>query len=99
MQQAARKGATIEFASCVRSGFCCKQRPCPFGKPTSEDNLACIYLGGDKPGNYFCEKYDEIQAGMPDNMADFSPAFGGGCSSPMFNEDRDKVLLEIKGRR
>ena len=43
-------------------------------------------------------KYDEIQAGMPGNMADISPAFGGGCTSTLFNPDRDKVLLEI-GRR
>ena len=42
--------------------------------------------------------YDEIQAGMPDNRADFSPAFGAGCGSTLFNEDREKVLLEIKRR-
>jgi hypothetical protein len=55
-----------------------------------------MYLGGDAPGNYFCEKYDEIQAGMPENMADVSPAFGGGCTSTLFNPDRDKILLEIR---
>ncbi len=99
MQQAARKGATIKFAPCVRSGFCCKQGPCPFGKPTSRENRACIYLGGDEPGNHFCMIYDEIQAGMPDNRADFSPAFGAGCGSTLFNEDREKVLLKIRGRR
>ena len=40
-------------------------------------------------------KYDEIQAGRPDNFADFSPAFNTGCSSTLFNPDRDRVI-EIK---
>ncbi len=85
----------MEYAPCVRSGFCCKQKPCPFGEVTSPTNLACKFLGGDTAGQYFCMKYDEIQAGRPDNFADFSPAFNTGCSSTLFNPDRDRVI-EIK---
>tara|TARA_R110000823_G_scaffold26515_1_gene77271 strand:+ start:360 stop:749 length:390 start_codon:yes stop_codon:yes gene_type:complete len=83
------------YAPCVRSGFCCKQKPCPFGKATSKTNFACVYLGGDEAGEYYCEKYEEIQAGMPENGADFSPAFNTGCSSTLFNPARTKVILKI----
>tara|TARA_A100001037_G_C15101765_1_gene614354 strand:+ start:375 stop:659 length:285 start_codon:yes stop_codon:yes gene_type:complete len=86
----------LEFAPCVRSGFCCKQSPCYFGEVTSSTNRACKYLGGDNPGEYFCMKYDEIIDGMPENNADFSPAFGAGCGSTLFNPDRTKLLLAIK---
>jgi hypothetical protein len=41
-------------------------------------------------------KYDEIIDGMPENNADFSPAFGAGCGSTLFNPDRTKLLLAIK---
>ena len=77
--------------TCLRSGYCCKKAPCPFGQPISIDNLGCKFLGGDSPGKYYCQKYDEIQAGMPDNAADMSPAFGAGCSSPL-NTDRLNLL-------
>ena len=80
--------------TCLRSGFCCKQAPCSFGEETSPDNPSCIYLGGKEIGKYFCKKYKEIIDGMPDNMADLSPAFGHGCCSPL-NSDRI-TLLGIK---
>ena len=28
-------------------------------------------------------KYEEIQAGSPENGSEFSPAFGSGCCSPL----------------
>ena len=79
---------TPQFAPCVRSGFCCKKAPCPFGEGTP-----CIYLGGDKPGNYYCEKHDEI---TKDPTSHISPAFGGGCSSTLFNLDRNTLLTNQK---
>jgi hypothetical protein len=72
------------------------QAPCYFGEVTSSTNRACKYLGGDNPGEYFCMKYDEIIDGMPENNANFSPAFGAGCGSTLFNPDRTKLLLAIK---
>jgi hypothetical protein len=72
--------------SCLRSGFCCKRAPCPYGS-----GAPCIQLGGDKPGEYFCKIHDEI---VKDPHADLAPAFGAGCCSPLFNEDRDAVLKE-----
>ena len=68
---------------CLRSGLCCKIAPCPFGEGTP-----CRFLGGNAPGNYSCEKYDEIQKHP---LAWMSPAFGAGCSSTLFNPDRDAL--------
>jgi len=73
---------------CVRSGFCCKQAPCPFGEVTSAKNSACKFLGGEKPGQHFCQKYDEI---IKDKTSWISPAFGAGCGSPL-NSDRVKLI-------
>jgi hypothetical protein len=76
------------MSACLRSGYCCKKAPCPYGKSISDTNLACRYQGGDKPGEYFCKKYNEI---ILDETSWISPAFGSGCSSPL-NSDR----LQIK---
>ncbi len=82
--------------TCVRSGYCCKQRPCPFG--TADDSGACVHLVPDPAstaGQYLCAKYEEIRR-QPG--AELSPAFGAGCSSTMFNRDRELVLVRL-GRR
>ena len=84
----------LEMKPCIRSGWCCQQAPCPFGEVTSPNNPSCIFLGGDTAGEHFCMKYEEIQAGMPDNMADISPAFNTGCGSAL-NPVR-KQLLQIR---
>lgn len=55
---------------CLRSGYCCKVAPCGFGK-WDESKTQCAYLGGEKPGEYFCEKFDEI---VGQRGADLSPA-------------------------
>ena len=78
----------MSSSPCVRSGWCCKQGPCPFGKWDVEKNQ-CSFLGGDIPGEHFCEKYDEI---MEDPSSWVSPAFGAGCCLSL-NGDRQKVLL------
>ena len=76
-----------EAKPCLRSGFCCKLGPCPYG-----DGVPCIQLGGDKPGDYFCKIHDEIQK---DPMSEFAPAFGAGCCSSLFNEDRDMLAGRV----
>lgn len=78
------------MTACVRSGFCCKQAPCPFGE--ADATGACVHLTPDPEsdaGQYLCARYDYIRE-QPG--ADLSPAFGAGCSSPLFNEDRERVL-------
>lgn len=78
---------------CVRSGFCCKQGPCPFG---TYDEVAkqCIHLKKDKDGRYECGIYEQI-VGSPG--WEFAPAFGAGCCSP-FNEDRQRIIKEAIDR-
>lgn len=87
------------FQPCVRSGFCCKKRPCQFGEVTSPTNLACRFLEqlpGEGHPRYACGRYDYIiqQPGW-----EWNPAFGAGCCSPLFNTDRELILLEdrLKG--
>lgn len=80
--------------SCVRSGFCCKQAPCPYGA-WNADKTACKELVGNKPGEYGCALYDYIktQPGW-----EVCPAFGMGCSSTLGNLARQQVLKELKSR-
>lgn len=76
------------MSQCVRSGFCCKKAPCPYG-----EGVPCVHLIPDPSstaGQYLCARYDEISK---DPGAYWSPAFGAGCSSPLFNTDRERVLL------
>lgn len=84
-----------KHSPCVGSGFCCKQAPCPYGEVTSPTDRACRFLvrieGSGHP-RYTCGKYDEI-IGQPG--WEMCPAFGGGCSSVMFNEDRRIIIREI----
>ena len=82
----------IDIQPCIRSGYCCNKAPCYFGEVTSDTNPSCKFLEGDSPGNYKCGKYDEIVAGMPENNAEFEPAFGAGCSSSL-----NPVRLKMKG--
>ena len=82
----------INIQPCIRSGYCCNKAPCYFGEVTSDINPSCKFLEGNSPGNYKCGKYDEIVAGMPENNAEFEPAFGAGCSSAL-----NPVRLKMKG--
>ena len=74
-------------SACIRSGFCCQQGVCPFGK-WDEVKHQCAYLEGDAPGSFACGIYDEIIK-HPD--AAFSPAFGAGCGSSL-NPVRVRML-------
>lgn len=86
---------------CVGSGFCCKKGPCPFGSRTSEMNPACIHLVliQQEPGlypRYTCGIYDEI-IGRPG--WEFAPAFGAGCCSTLFNEDRSAIIAQLRNTK
>jgi hypothetical protein len=83
--------------TCVGSGFCCKQAPCGFGAWDAE-RRQCIYLelweqSETKAPRYRCARYEHISQ-QPG--AHLSPAFGAGCSSTLFNEDRSAILVELR---
>lgn len=78
---------------CVRSGYCCKAAPCPFGKWNAA-KTQCEHLKGPGLGRYSCGIYDEII--LQPGSAEFGPAFGAGCCSPL-NTDRRIVHLMTTG--
>lgn len=71
---------------CVKCGYCCRKTVCPFGVWDNE-NQRCVFL----TENNLCSQYDKIKK-RPD--ASISPAFGTGCSSPMFNDVRNKKIRD-----
>ena len=89
----------IEYPPCVGSGYCCKKAPCFFGEP--DETGGCRFLvvwdqTETKVERYRCGKYEEIikQPGW-----EIHPAFGAGCSSTLFNEPREAVLVELRASR
>lgn len=89
--------ADIGHLGCVRSGLCCQRAPCAYGE-RSEEGGGCRYLEADETGpgytTYRCGRYDWILANVPDWRA--HPAFGAGCSAPLFNVNR-AAILNAKG--
>jgi hypothetical protein len=87
------------YQQCVRSGFCCKKAPCAFGK-WNHQKSQCDYLRVEKeisPGVeiHSCGIYNEIK---DKPGADMNPAFGAGCCSSLFNENRNNIIrLMIRG--
>lgn len=81
--------------SCVGSGHCCKTAPCPFG--VRLESGACAFLVpwpevSVETIRYRCDRYDEI-VGLPGS--EHVPAFGQGCSSPLFNVERQAIVREL----
>jgi len=79
---------------CVRCGWCCgvgrnEASACAFGE-IGEDNK-CKYVIEDDPvlGTHKCSQYKEISHL---EACSSYPMFGCGCSSPMFNDVRDRVI-------
>lgn len=81
---------TMIAAPCVRYGHCCRVAPCLFGE-WDEEAEQCRFLEDDGEFQTRCGRYDEVMA-LPSSARWASPAFGAGCSSTLFNEDRDAVL-------
>lgn len=83
--------------ACVGSGYCCKQAPCPYGERAPVTGW-CIHLTPwtdatiDTP-RYRCGRYEFI---MQQPGSELCPAFGAGCSSPLFNKDRSQILVELR---
>jgi hypothetical protein len=79
-----------EFPPCVQCAYCCTVRPCPYGS-WDEENHRCTFLTEDAR----CSKYEEI---VRTAGSEWSPAFGAGCSSSLFNDVRDaKIRMIAKG--
>jgi hypothetical protein len=82
---------------CVGSGFCCKQAPCPYGERAPGTGW-CIHLAPWQDDHlplprYRCGRYEYIRQ-QPGS--EWVPAFGAGCSSPLFNSDRDRIVRALK---
>ena len=82
---------------CIRSGFCCKSAPCLFGEPIP-GGRACRYLEVERelaPGVpiHRCGRYEWIMANV--DGPEYYPAFGAGCSSTLFNTDRERILAVL----
>ena len=88
-------GSTPIGSRCVRCGFCCKQAPCPWGK-WDDKKQQCAYLERQPDRTYLCSRYTEIITSAENT--DICPAFGAGCSSPLFNVDRNEIIIQIMER-
>ena len=79
---------------CVGSGMCCKTSPCAFGEWDAEAHR-CKFLVDKEDGTYDCGKYEEILAMPQSDWAD-NPAFGAGCCSTLFNENRQRIIKRLQ---
>jgi len=76
---------------CVRCGYCCKKSTCPLGMQFGSTPENCEFLGGSRPGSYFCQ----IVAGGTVHNARTMVAIGEGCCQPL-NSDRKIAMENIK---
>jgi len=73
---------------CVQCGYCCTIGTCIYGEWDLTRNC-CKYLGEENQyGQRLCTIYDQIK---DKGNAHISPAFGSGCNSNLFNEQRERV--------
>ena len=73
---------------CIRSGYCCRVAPCPFGDWDDQAHQCTELI--DLEGRPACRRYHEILA-MPRECWELAPAFGAGCSSSL-NATRHELL-------
>jgi hypothetical protein len=80
--------------ACVQSGYCCTVTPCKYGHQRP-DQSECLYLAPPIPdtGQRYCEIVTVIRF-LERNA--LHPMVGGGCSSTLFNADRDRVIEKLK---
>lgn len=73
---------------CVQCGFCCTISNCTHGKWDKEKHQ-CAFLNDDST----CAKYEEIKKREKNSLY---PMMGSGCSSPLFNERRNRKITFLK---
>lgn len=83
----------MKVSACVRSGFCCRKAPCPFGE-REEGAEYCKFLSFDDNEIAECLNYENIQK---DPSSFVSPAFGYGCCMSIGNSLRDKIISRDYG--
>jgi len=75
---------------CVQCGYCCTVSTCIYGEWDLISHC-CKYLGEENErGQRLCTIYDQI---YEKSRPSISPAFGSGCSSNLFNEQRKRVQI------
>ena len=72
---------------CVHCGYCCKKATCDIGLTHGAESKNCMFLIGDKPGNYRC-KLVEIK---PYPAISMHLGIGDGCCSPL---NTDRLLVD-----
>lgn len=93
---------------CVRCGYCCTKGVCSYallevhrletkGVKKEETGKTCPFLIEDDPelGTFKCELYSQI---VEQEENERYPMFGCGCSSPVLNTIREKVIIELTKR-
>ena len=78
--------------ACLKCGFCCTRGVCGFGRWLPEEGR-CDHLVSEGPRKV-CGIYDRIVS-LPRDRWLMNPAFGAGCSSPLFNVERNRILRII----
>lgn len=76
--------------ACYRSGYCCKVATCAAGVMYGAPQRGCTFLEGERPGEYQCRlvlEHPELAEPM---------AIGAGCSSTLFNQDREEAIRHLK---
>ena len=81
---------------CVQCGLCCRTRACSFGEYNHKEK-ACTKLKANNDGTYDCTIYNEIIS-RPGSEWVAEPAFGAGCCSSLFNDDRSKIISHMRAK-
>jgi len=72
--------------------MCCKHAPCPYGELDPETGWCEHLTESAEIGDatiYRCARCNYIKTRPGWEVC---PAFGGGCGSTLFNEDRNRIL-------
>lgn len=84
---------SIKIYPCVKSGYCCTKAPCSYGE-WNKEKTQCQYLSEpNQIGQKDCLRYDWIKENVPNY--ELYPAFGSGCSSPLFNTVRNEIIKKL----
>ena len=96
MTKKMKKSKTVPDADpCVRCGYCCKQRPCCYGKDDGTGKCSFLEVADEHLMIFSCGKRDEIMELEKESSV---PMFDNYCSSSFMNTTRSAVLKKILGK-
>lgn len=78
-----------EFSECIGCGYCCKKAPCVQALIIDHSVRAPCPLLVHKDGRYWCQIVLDEPEGSKLRQ---EMAIGGGCSSTLCNDDREKMI-------